>query len=149
LLSSSSPQAIYSPSSRQSQLTITSDHQLPLPILPLQVHTNDQNNISNRHPHYDELITRESLQHRTQRLQLAEEQGQHDQQLRENYYSSAHSEQSARTNSDLYAEIANGSASGTIYSNSQSQSYARPSNGNRVDDDSFDPYATVIETNKY
>ena len=40
------------------------------------------------------------------------------QQLRENYYSSVNSERGTTTGSDLYAEIANGSASGTVHPNS-------------------------------
>ncbi len=101
------------------------------------------NEIPNDHnpshrPHYDEVIMRECLQYRAQRLQMEE------QQLRENYYSSVNSEPNS---SDLYAEIANGSASGTVYQNPQYHYYSRPSNSSGIGDDLSERYATVIETN--
>ena len=91
-----------------------------------------------RRPHYDEVITRESLQYREQRLQLEE------QQTRENYYSSVHSERGTANGSELYAEIANGSASGTVH---PSHYYSRPLTTNPLADDLSERYATVVETN--
>ncbi|CAF5179051.1 unnamed protein product, partial [Rotaria magnacalcarata] len=98
----------------------------------------------NRRPHYDEVITRESLQYRAQRLQMEEQQ---QQQMRENYYSSVNSERGTTTGSDLYAEIANGSASGTVHQNQQAYYYTRPSaGGSGLGDDLSERYATVIES---
>ena len=122
----------------------------PLPPLPHhQVYTSvavnsNINDItqSSRRPHYDEVITRESLQYRAQRLQLEEQQ---QQQLRENYYSSVNSERGTTTGSELYAEIANGSASGTVHPTQQSHYYSRPSGGSGHGDDLSERYATVIE----
>lgn len=117
----------------------------PLPPLLPQVYgsVNMTTMDSGRRPHYDEVITRESLQYRAQRLQLEEQQ---QQQLRENYYSSVNSERGTTTGSDLYAEIANGSASGTVNPNSQSHYYSRPSAGSGLGDDLSERYATVVET---
>ncbi len=116
----------------------------PLPPLLPQVYGSvGMNNLdSSRRPHYDEVITRESLQYRAQRLQMEEQQ----QQMRENYYSSVNSERGTTTGSDLYAEIANGSASGTVHSNQQSHYYSRPSAGSGLGDDLSERYATVNET---
>jgi hypothetical protein len=153
--SSSSPQAIFSPSSHLTGYTMTSqappEHPPPppppppLPILLPQVYgsVNINNNDSIRRPHYDEVITRESLQYRVQRLQMEEQQ---QQQIRENYYSSVNSERGTTTGSELYAEIANGSASGTVNQNQQSHYYSRPSAGSGIGDDLSERYATVIET---
>ncbi len=117
----------------------------PLPPLLPQVYGRvGMNNMdSSRRPHYDEVITRESLQFRAQRLQMEEQQLQ---QIRENYYSSVNSERGTTTGSDLYAEIANGSASGTVHPNQQSHYYSRPSAGSGLGDDLSERYATVIET---
>lgn len=121
----------------------------PLPPLPPQVYTSVttdstlNNNHSIRRPHYDEVITRESLQYRAQRLQM--EELQHE-QIRENYYSSVNSERGTTTGSDLYAEIANGSASGTVHPNSTSHYYSRPHAGSIMGDDLSERYATVIES---
>jgi len=114
---------------------------LPLPpLLPQVYETVNTNHVdSSRRPHYDEVITRESLQYRAQRLQL-------EQQLRENYYSSVNSERGTTTGSELYAEIANGSASGTVHQIQQSHYYSRPSAGSGVGDDLSERYATVVET---
>lgn len=149
---SSSPQAIFSPSSHLTGYTMTSqappEHPppplpppLPLPpLLPQVYETVNTNHVdSSRRPHYDEVITRESLQYRAQRLQL-------EQQLRENYYSSVNSERGTITGSELYAEIANGSASGTVHQIQQSHYYSRPSAGSGVGDDLSERYATVVET---
>ena len=116
----------------------------PLPPLLPQVYGGVNMNMmdSGRRPHYDEVITRESLQYRAQRLQMEEQQ----QQIRENYYSSVNSERGTTTGSDLYAEIANGSASGTVHPNSQSHYYSRPSAGSGLGDDLSERYATVVET---
>ncbi len=153
--SSSSLRAIFPPSLHLPGIAITSEHPPPLPPphprllpLPVQVHpditvngiTNDHNTSRHR-PHYDEVIMRECLQYRAQRLQMEE------QQLRENYYSSVNSEPGTTNSSDLYAEIANGSASGTVYQNPQYHYYSRPSNGSGIGDDLSERYATVIETN--
>ncbi len=117
----------------------------PLPPLLPQVYGSvGMNNLdSSRRPHYDEVITRESLQYRAQRLQFEEQQ---QQQIRENYYSSVNSERGTTTGSDLYAEIANGSASGTVHSNQQSHYYSRPLAGSGLGDDLSERYATVNET---
>jgi len=117
----------------------------PLPILLPQVYgsVHINNNDSSRRPHYDEVITRESLQYRAQRLQMEEQQ---QQQIRENYYSSVNSERGTTTGSELYAEIANGSASGTVHQTQQSHYYSRPSAGSGIGDDLSERYATVIET---
>ncbi|CAF2757454.1 unnamed protein product [Rotaria sp. Silwood2] len=151
--SSSSP-AIFSPSSYLTGYTMTSqippEHPPPppppppLPPLLPQVYgsTTANNNDSSRRPHYDEVITRESLQYRAQRLQMEEQQ---QQQIRENYYSSVNSERGTTTGSDLYAEIANGSASGTVHQNQQSYYYSRPSVGSGIGDDLSERYATVVE----
>lgn len=114
----------------------------PLPPLLPQVYgsTNINNIDSSRRPHYDEVITRESLQYRAQRLQMEEQQ-----QIRENYYSSVNSERGTTTGSDLYAEIANGSASGTVHQNQQTYYYTRPAAGSGLGDDLSERYATVIE----
>jgi hypothetical protein len=122
---------------------------LPPPLLPPQVYTsttvntttNNNDDNSSRRPYYDEVIIRESLQHRAQRLQREEEQNQLEQQLHENYYSSVNSEQGTTTSNDLYAEIANGSGSGTVHQNYQF--YSRPLDS----DDLSERYATVIEIN--
>ena len=122
----------------------------PLPPLPHhQIYTSvavnsniDNTTQSSRRPHYDEVITRESLQYRAQRLQLEEQQ---QQQLRENYYSSVNSERGTTTGSELYAEIANGSASGTVHPSQQSHYYSRPSGGSGHGDDLSERYATVID----
>ena len=122
----------------------------PLPPLPHhQVYTSvavnsNINDItqSSRRPHYDEVITRESLQYRAQRLQLEEQQ---QQQLRENYYSSVNSERGTTTGSELYAEIANGSASGTVHPTQQSHYYSRPSGGSGHGDD---PVRTVRDRDR-
>jgi len=151
----SSPQAIFSPSSHLTGYTMTSqappEHPPPPlpppplpPLLPQIYGSINVNNIdSSRRPHYDEVITRESLQYRAQRLQMEEQQ---QQQIRENYYSSVNSERGTTTGSDLYAEIANGSASGTVHQNQQSHYYSRPSAGSGIGDDLSERYATVIET---
>jgi hypothetical protein len=94
------------------------------------------------------VITRESLQYRAQRLQMEEEQQQeqqHQQQIRENYYSSVNSERGTTTGSDLYAEIANGSASGTLHLNGTTHYYSRALTGSALADDLSERYATVIE----
>ena len=124
---------------------------LPPPLLP-QVYGSitANNNDSSRRPHYDELITRESLQYRAQRLQMEEEEEeeeqQQQQQIRENYYSSVNSERGTTTGSDLYAEIANGSASGTVNQNQATYYYYRTAVGSGFGDDVSERYATVIET---
>ena len=119
----------------------------PPPLPPLLPQVYESVNIHPMYaihrPHYDELITRESLQYRAQRLQMEEQQ---QQQIRENYYSSVNSERGTTTGSDLYAEIANGSASGTVHPNSQSHYYSRPSAGSGLGDDLSERYATVVET---
>ncbi|CAF0756498.1 unnamed protein product [Didymodactylos carnosus] len=100
----------------------------PMPLSLDQLYAGNSND-SLRKPQYTELITRESLQYREQHLG----------QSAENYYSSVHSEGTGPT-SDLYAEIANSSASGTVptqyqnrtttnrqpiyYSDDQSERYA-------------------------
>lgn len=116
----------------------------PLPPLPHQVYTGLTTDLTDsiRLPHYDELITRESLQYRAQRLQMEEQQ---QQQNRENYYSSVNSERGTTTGSELYAEIANGSASGTVHNSGAVHYYSRPSVINVVGDDQSERYATVIE----
>lgn len=152
--SSSPSQAIFSPSSHLTGHTMTSqvppEHPPPLPppplppLLPQVYETVDMNTIyTGRRPHYDEVITRESLSYRAQRLQFEEQQ---QQQIRENYYSSVNSERGTTTGSDLYAEIANGSASGTVHPNPQSHYYSRPLAGNGLGDDLSERYATVVET---
>ena len=148
--------------SHRTGLAITSEHPPPLlpphpPLLPqsLQVYPNiisaneitNENDNSSYHPHYDEVIMRECLHHRARRLQMEEEQARQEQQLRENYYSSVNSEQGTTTSSDLYAEIGNNSASGTVYQNQHYHYYSRPSNSGEKDDELSERYATVIETN--
>ena len=71
---------------------------------------------------------------------------QQQQQIRENYYSSVNSERGTTTGSELYAEIANGSASGTVHLNAQSHYYSRATVGNGMNDDLSERYATVVET---
>jgi hypothetical protein len=176
--SSSSPQAIFSPSSYLTGHTISCqvppEHPPPppppLPPLPHQAYnsvTTDStlnSNHSVRRPHYDEVITRESLQYRVQRLRMEEEAGEENnnninnnnnddddehrqqQQIRENYYSSVNSERGTMTGSDLYAEIANGSASGTVHQHVTSHYYSRPLTGSVLGDDLSERYATVIES---
>ena len=147
---SSSLQPIFSGSSHLTGHTISSpssppDHPPPLPPLPPQVYASrnpDDTSLnppdSMHRPHYDEVITRESLQYRAQRLQFEE------QQTRENYYSSVHSERGTTNGSELYAEIANGSASGTVHPTSHY--YSRPLTTNLLADDLSERYATVLET---
>jgi hypothetical protein len=142
-LSSSPSQAIFSPGSHQPRVIIASQHPPPLAPVPFQVYTstitNDHSNTSNRHPHYDQVTTRESLQYRAHRLQMEKEQSRQDQQLPGNDYLSTDREQERRTSGDV---------SRTVYPNRESPYHARPLNGSGIDDDdSSEYYATFIETN--
>ena len=93
-------------------LLFSSSNQNPATPPPLytNIATNSVNNRNSTHAesraHYDELVVRESLKHRTERIQHEPERAS------DHYSSSTYGEHRKTNGSDLYAEIASGSGSG-------------------------------------
>jgi hypothetical protein len=104
--------------------------------IPVNTQTNNYENISSRRRSYhDQAKPHESFPNRDQRLEIDEGQVRP--------ISSRNSERYTSGSSDLYAEIVNGSASGTIYPNHQSKLHSPLLNGNQIDDNISEGYATI------
>ncbi|CAF0994794.1 unnamed protein product [Didymodactylos carnosus] len=115
------------------------NHPPPIPLSFDQLYAHNSNGSLGK-PYYDELITRESLQYRQQRLEQLPSL--------ENYYSSVHSEGTGPT-SELYAEISNSSGLGTVPTQYHDQNRTTMNRQpNYYSDDQSERYATVIETDQ-
>lgn len=80
-------------------------------------------------PHYEQVIVRESLRHRDQRLQ-----SNGTSPVISNFFSNTQSDLRTTWDADIYAEIGNNSGSGTYYPPST-----------RFTDDSSERYATIVD----
>ena len=115
--------------SRRSPILITRTSATPPPRPTANEPIYQRNtNFNERFPHYEQVIVRESLRHRDQRLQAS------GPTVTTTVASNHPPDHRTMSGSDIYAEIGNNSGSGTYYPPSA-----------RFNDDSSERYATIVD----